>query len=192
MKQVYIIPSRRAGPRDHWYPYVKRTLETTEFTIHIPLLPNPEVPQQSAWLAALSEQIQTVNKDTILVGHSVGCQAVLRFLTGLPPGQKVGGVVLVAGWISVPNLEGRTAAQKAILDDWLNPPLDFAKLAERSNHFTAIFSDNDPFVPKENWEVCEKELHAKVIVKHLAGHFEGEDATELPEVVEEIRALAQK
>jgi uncharacterized protein len=191
MKHVYIIPSRGAGPRNHWYPYVERTLEAGGFTVHIPRMPNPEVPQQSAWLAAMSEQIHAVSEDTTLVGHSVGCQAVLRFLDSLPTGQKVGGVILVAGWVSVPNWKGRTAAQKAILNDWLNPPLNFANLAERSNHFTAIFSDNDPFVPKENWEVCEKELHADIIVKHRAGHFEGEDATELPEVAEAIRMMAK-
>jgi serine hydrolase len=191
MKQVYIIHSRGAGPHSHWYPYVKQMLEAAGFTVHTPPMPKPEAPHQSAWLTAMSEQIQTVNEDTFLIGHSVGCQAVLRFLDRLPIGQKAGGVVLVAGWVSVPNWAGRTAAQKAILNDWLNPPLDFTKIAERSSHFTAIFSDNDPFVPKENWEVCENELRAKIIVKHQAGHFEGEDTTELPEVVEAISAAAK-
>jgi serine hydrolase len=189
MKQVYIIHSRGAGPRDHWYPYVASALEEAGFAVHVPQMPDPEAPKQSAWMEALASHISIINENTYLIGHSVGCQAALRLLGSLEPGQRAGGVVLVAGWVSVPNWEGRTEEQKAILNDWLNPPLDLKSLAGRSNHFTAIFSDNDPFVPKENWAACEKELHAKVIVKHSAGHFEGEHATDLPEAVAAVESM---
>ncbi len=133
---------------------------------------------------------QDIDENTFLIGHSVGCQAVLRIIDSLPEGAKAGGVVLVAGWVSVPAWEGRTDEQKAILNDWMNPPLDLQEVARHAKHFAAIFSDDDEFVPKENWRACEEQLHAKVIVKHNAGHFEAKDDSQLPEVIDAVMEMA--
>ncbi len=171
MKKVYLVHSRGAHPNDFWYPWVKSTLEQAGDVVNVPQMPNPDSPQKAAWLSALEARISEVDENTYLIGHSVGCQAILRFLDRLPPGNRCGGVVLVAGWVRFPNWEGRSQEQKAILEDWLNPTLDLSKVADRSKHFIAIFSDNDEFVPKGNWAVCENELHAKILIKHAAGHF---------------------
>lgn len=131
-----------------------------------------------------------MDEDTFLIGHSVGCQAALRLLDALPPGRAIGGVVLVAGWVSVPNWNGRSEGEKAVLNDWMNPPLVLSKVAGKSKRITAIFSDNDQFVPKENWTACEKELKARVIVKHQFGHFEEKDLRRLPEVTNSILTMS--
>jgi len=192
MKKVYLVPARGTHPNDLWYPWVKSTLEQAGYVMNVPHMPNPDSPQKAAWLSALEAGLPEVDEDTYFIGHSVGCQAILRFLDGLPPGNRCGGVVLVAGWVRFPNWEGRSQEQKAILEDWLNPPLDLRKVADRSRRFIAIFSDNDEFVPQENWAVCEQELHAKVIVKHGAGHFERRDVLELPDVVAAIAEISEQ
>jgi predicted alpha/beta hydrolase family esterase len=191
MKKVHIVHSRGAHPNDFWYPAAAHALEGANFTVKIPQMPNPESPKKTEWLAALEPLQQEIDENTYLLGHSVGCQAVLRTLDSLPEGVKCGGVVLVAGWVSVPAWEGRTDEEKAVLNDWMNPPLDLRRLAETSKRFTAIFSDNDEFVPPENWKACEEQLHAKVIVKHAAGHFEGKNDLQLPEVVDAILEMSQ-
>lgn len=190
MKKVYTIPSRGARPHAFWYPWVKSTLEKAGFTVTILQLPDPDKPKKSAWMNALMPLISGMDEATYVIGHSVGCQATLRLLDALPAGRMIGGTVLVAGWVSVPNWNGRSEAEKAVLNDWMNPPLDLGKVAGKSKKFTAIFSDNDEYVPEENWAVCEKELKAKVIVKHQFGHFEGKDLCELPEVVSSILAMS--
>jgi uncharacterized protein len=192
MKKVYLVPSRGAHPNDLWYPWVKSTLEQAGYVMNIPQMPNPDRPQKAAWLSALESRISEVDENTYFIGHSVGCQAILRFLDRLPLDHQSGGVVLVAGWVRFPNWEGRSKEQKAILEDWLNPTLDLSKVADRSKCFTAIFSDNDEFVPKENWAVCENELHAKVMIKHAAGHFEKRDLLEFPEVIDAIREMSEQ
>lgn len=192
MKKVYLIPSRGAHPNDLWYPWVKSTLVQAGYVVNIPHMPNPDSPQKADWLSALESRISEVDEDTSFIGHSVGCQAILRFLDRLPPGNRCGGVVLVAGWVRFPNWEGRSKEQKAILEDWLHPTLDLSKVADRSKRFIALFSDNDEFVPQENWAVCEKELHAKVMIKHGAGHFEKRNMLELPEVVDAIAEMSEQ
>ena len=64
-------------------------------------------------------------------------------------------------------------------------------LADRSKRFAAIFSDNDEFVPEANWQACEEQLRANVVVKHEAGHFEGKNDLLLPEVVDAILEMSQ-
>jgi uncharacterized protein len=191
VKIIYIIPSRGAHPHDYWYPWVKSTLEQAGFVVTILQLPDPDKPKKDVWMKALMPLMDEIDPDTYLIGHSVGCQATLRLLDALPPGKMIGGAVLVAGWVSVPNWNGRSEAEKAVLNDWMNPPLVLSKVAGKSKNITAIFSDNDEFVPKENWAACEKELNAKVIVKHHFGHFEARDLRRLPEVSDSILAMSK-
>ena len=190
VRKVYLIPSRGAHPNEYWYPWVKSTLEQAGFGVTILQLPDPDRPKKSAWMAALTPLVSEMDADTYLVGHSVGCQATLRLLDALPAGRMIGGTVLVGGWVSVPNWNGRTEAEKAVLNDWMNPPLVLREVAGKSKKFTAIFSDNDEFVPRENWAACEKELGAEVIVKHNFGHFEAKDLCELPEVTDSILVMS--
>jgi len=152
-------------------------------------MPDPGKPKKSAWLNALMSLNDKIDEDAYLIGHSVGCQAILRMLDALPSGRKIGGAVLVAGWVSVPNWNGRSEAEKAVLNDWMNPPLVLSNVVNKSKYISAIFSDNDEFVPRENWAACEKELKAQVIVKHRFGHFEANDLYELPEVTHAILAM---
>ncbi len=58
-------------------------------------------------------------------------------------------------------------------------------MKQKANSFTAIFSDNDDWVPqKENKEMFEQRLNPKVIVLHNRGHFsEEEGVSEIPEIL---------
>src|SRR5262249_53518077 len=125
-KRAYIIPGRGAHPDDYWYPWVRSTLEQSGFAVTILQLPDPDKPKKSIWMNALIPVVGELDQATYLIGHSVGCQAILRLLDGLPPGRMIGATVLVAGWVSVPNWEGRSETEKAVLNDWLNPPLSLA------------------------------------------------------------------
>src|SRR6185437_2672397 len=190
MKKVYLIPSRGARPKNYWYPWVKSTMEQSGFAMTILELPDPDKPKKSAWMKALMPLKDEMDEDTYLVGHSVGCQATLRLLDALPSGRMIGGAVLAGGWVSVPNWNGRSEAEKAVLNDWMTPPLVLSNVVGKSKNITAIFSDDDEFVPRENWAACEKELKAQVIVKHRFGHFEANDLCELPEVTNAILGMS--
>lgn len=147
-------------------------------------MPNPDEPVIEDWVDHLSKVVGVLDGETFFVGHSVGCQTILRYLA--TQAQQVGGVVCVGGWFQV---RVETEEEKRIARPWEEIPIDVASIRAHIKHCTAIFSDNDPFVPLEyHKQLFEKQLGAEIVVESGLGHLggEGKDLRELPSV---LRAL---
>ena len=122
-----------------------------------------------------------------MVGHSIGCQTILRYIEKVK--KPVGGVVCVAGWFRLPHLT--TSEEKEIAQPWLETPIDFTIIKNQTDNIVAIFSDNDPDVDLGDKELFAKNLNAKTIVEHNKGHF-SDDAgiKELPSALEAVLKMA--
>ena len=177
-KTVYIIHGWGGSPSEPLHLWLKKELEGNGYNVIAPEMPNTEEPHIKEWVNKTKEIAKT-NAESIFVGHSIGCQAIFRFLSDVPEGQKIAGAVLMAPWIDI-NMkaieeEGQEAV--AIASEWTSSKVNLAKVKEHINgSITAIFSSNDPFVlPKEREEIFTKELGAKIIVENNKGHFREED-----------------
>jgi len=175
-KRVFIIHSWGGSPNDPLLRWLKLELEKNGFEVTVPKMPNSEKPKIETWLLKLNEIIKEPDKDTILVGHSIGCQTILRYLEKLHPTLRVGGVVFIAPWLTLSSLESDEEWQ--IADPWLNTPIRETDVIKHIPKITAIFSDNDPYVPIENIEMFKKKFGAEVIVEHEKGHFTVDDGVE--------------
>lgn len=184
MNRVIIVHCWEGYPEYCWYPSVKRELEEKRFQVMVPAFPETKVPKLKAWLPKLREVVGEPNEKTFLVGHSVGCITILRYLESLSQGRKVDGVVLVAGFTDDLGFKE--------LKNFFTTPVDFDEIKKHCPKFIAIQSDNDPFVPLKHGDVFKNKLGAKVITKHNAGHFSGKEdnCSELPDVVAGIEELA--
>lgn len=183
MKRVVIVHCWDGYPNYCWYPQTKKELEAKGFEVAVPVMPETDLPRLSLWLPKLKEVIGDPNEDLYLVGHSAGVITILRFLEQLKDDQKVGGVVMVAGFTDNLGYEE--------LKNFFESPIDFEKIKSKSKHFVAIHSDNDPYVPLKHGDMFKERLRAKLIVKHNMGHFSGpvddtKSVTSLPEVSETI------
>jgi len=98
-KRVIIVHQWTSSPSGDWYPWLKLELVKRGVAVDVLPMPNPDAPRMEEWVPFLAEKAGEVNQDTFLVGHSVGCQTILRFLQTLPQGTRVGGIFFVAGWI---------------------------------------------------------------------------------------------
>jgi predicted alpha/beta hydrolase family esterase len=122
----------------------------------------------------------------------MGCQAIQRYLENLEGGHVVGGAILVAGWIDDPKWEGRTPEEIKVVEDWFDDPKDYHKIKKHCKKFISIFSTNDPFIPKSNWDESEKILGAKVVMVSNKQHFDDEAGIkELPEVLEALLEISK-
>jgi uncharacterized protein len=189
-KRVYIIHGWEGYPEEGWFPWLKKELESRGFEVHVPVMPNSSEPKIETWVPFLSKLIGLADLNTFFVGHSIGCQAIIRYLETFPEGVKIGGAVFVAGWYNLRNLE--TEEEKRIAGPWVNNPRDDEKIRKAVNKAVAIFSDNDPFVMAENQESWRKKVGAMIIVEHNKGHFSGSDGiTELPIALDSLLEISR-
>lgn len=54
-------------------------------------MPDTENPKMSEWLPALKEVIGESNEDLYLIGHSLGCAIIMRYMESMPDNVKIGG-----------------------------------------------------------------------------------------------------
>jgi uncharacterized protein len=183
--RVFIIHGWEGFPEEGWFPWLKNELQKKGIEVQVPHMPDADVPTIEKWVAHLSSIVGTPDEQTYFVGHSIGCQTILRYVETIPSQVKIGGVVLVAGFFTLTNLEDEKAQE--IARPWLTRPIDCKKVLSHTERITAIFSDNDLYVPLENVKLFEERLHPKIIIQKQQGHFSGSNGiTELPAVLQEL------
>lgn len=191
MKRVFIIHGWDYNPKINWYPWLKRQLEQKGFEVIVPEMPNTSEPEIESWINHLSKVVGKINENTYFIGHSIGCQTIMRYLESIDKKNKVGGLVFVAGWIKLANLENEEVED--IAKPWLNTPIDFSKVKEKTNKIVVILSENDPFnFLKENENTFKEKLNAKVIIEKNKGHFAQDDGiNELPSALNALLEMAK-
>src|SRR3989338_4635783 len=122
-KRIFIIHRWDGSPTSDWNPWLKEKLEAEGFEIHVPAMPETANPRIETWVPALAKAVEEADTQTYFIGHSIACQAILRYLEQLPLEKKIGGVVFVAPWLVLKGLEGEE--EKAIVKPWLETPIDF-------------------------------------------------------------------
>lgn len=188
MARIYIVHRWDGDPEGDWYQWLRRELRDLGHEVHIPLMPNPAEPKIETWVNCLNTVIVQPDAQTFFVGHSIGCQTILRYLEQLSADTRVGGAVLVAPWLTLTNLESPEVHD--IAAPWLETPIDFKKVKKHTERFAVLFSDDDYFVPKDNQKVIAKKLAIEPVVEHAKGHFTSDDdVTELPSVLEQVKRL---
>ena len=191
-KRVFIIHGWEGYPEENWFPWLKKELETMGFNVFVPQMPDSDNPRIKKWIPKIAEIVGSAEKDSYFVGHSMGCQAIARYLETLSEDVKVGGVVFVAGFFKRLTGLGEEPNFEEVEKEWLGTPLDLEKAKSHLNESVAIFSDDDPYVPLDNQNDFRDKLGSKIIVQHKMNHFSGNwNITELPVVLEELLKMAK-
>lgn len=191
MKKVYIIHGWRGYPKEGWFPWLKKELEKRGFNVHIPKMPDADTPNIKNWINFINKNVKDLDKETIFIGHSIGCQAILRFLELKK--EKIGGAVFLAGWFNLTEEATPTQEEMLIAQPWIEEPINFKKIRKNLKKVIAIFSDNDPYVKLDNKGIFEKELNAKIIIEHNKHHLGGEaNIKRLSSVLKAILEIANE
>ena len=189
-KRVIIVHGWDGYPEEGWFPWLKKELEAKGFEVIVPQLPDPETPRIQKWVPALAKVVGTPDARTYFVGHSMGCQAIARYLEKLPTGVAVGGIVSVAGFFKRITAEDDPDVQETDRL-WLGAPIDLMKVKSHFKKGIAIFSDNDPYVPLDNHDDFKTKLGCDIVIEHGKGHFSGSTGTiELPAALAAVIAIS--
>ena len=189
-KRAYLIHGWGDSPLGSWFPWLKLELEEKGYQVSVPAMPHPERPTIEDWVAALSTAVDPMpDEETVLVGHSVGCQTILRYIQKLPEEVEIGQVALVAPWLVLSGIE---KDEEGIAKPWLETPIDFGAIRKRVDRFGLLFSEDDPYVPiRENVDLFhEALLDAFGMILPNKGHISGFDnppVRELPEIFQVLQ-----
>jgi uncharacterized protein len=191
MKRIYIIHGWGGNPYEPLLQWLADELREAGHEVVAPEMPDTDHPQIETWVPFLQKIVGSADENTFFIGHSIGCQTILRYLETLPEGVKIGGAVFIAGWYNVRNLD--TEEEKEIVGPWVNTPHDDAKIRAAINKGVVILSDNDPYVSLDNQVPWKEKAGVRVIIESGKGHYNNEEAgvtqsqTVLEEVVELLR-----
>jgi predicted alpha/beta hydrolase family esterase len=190
MKKVFIIHGWDGRPDEGCFPWLKKQLEDNGFAVVAPAMPDPLRPEINTWVSFLAKQIGVPDANTILVGHSIGSQTILRYLESLPEGATIGGIVFLAPWVHLTDASYETEEDREIAKPWLETPIVWESVKAHCPKCIAIFSDDDPLVPLSDVEIFKNELGATIVIEHGREHFSGSTGIkELPSLLASVLEL---
>lgn len=167
------------SPSKAWFPWVHKQAERLGWRVYAPGLPSPLRPTLPKWLKTVMPATRLWDRQTIVVGHSLGGVLALRALA--KSGHKVKGVVLVASPYA------STVPVKELIDAF-HRPIDWAALKKQARTYVTIHAKNDPLVPYDHSLRYQESLGAKLVLTKTQHHFTGRQAKP---VWEEIQRLAR-
>lgn len=191
IERIVIVPRWAGGPDDDWYPWVQAELGRSHPQLRVDALelPNRDAPVIEQCSAALEAALGTdlaALRSTLLVGHSVGCHAAMRYLANQAGPNHRGAatgperLVCIAGWWTVDQ-------PWPAIRPWIDTPIDLPRLRANTAGVTVLLSDDDPFTRdwRANKATWEQRLDADVRVRSGGRHFNGEQE---PVVLELLRS----
>lgn len=172
MKKIIIVHGWDGASDRDWMPWATAEFQKLGYEVICPDLPHAENPTIEDWVPFLSEAVGTPDENTYFIGHSIGCQTIMRYLETV--NTSVGGAIFVAGWFDLENLEGPDA--EAIAKPWITTPIDTDKVRKNLGFSIAILGDNDQWVPYEKTKgKFRKLLGSEVLTIPNCGHITSDD-----------------
>lgn len=173
---VVFVHGKDRSPSDIWYPWFGDQVRAAGMTFKAPSLTTGSTPVLAEWLAGIDAT--EPDEHTVLVGHSRGGMAVLRWLEQAPKGVKVAKVILLA-------TNRGDDPDKAGGDFFYAGDYNFKKIKQHCDDFVVFHSRDDEWVPFEAGEHNAEGLGAKFVVFDRKGHL-GSTLATFPELVQEI------
>lgn len=181
IKAIIIPGNGDDNPEDKWFPYVKNELEKIGIAVENNKYPDPMLARQEYWLPFIKEQ--GADENTILIGHSSGAIAAMRFAEE----NKILGSVLVGVYVS--DLGNEDEKKSGYFDK----PWNWKAIKENQKWIIQFSSTNDPFIPISEAREVNKQLNTQYHEYTDQGHFGGrENKIEFPEMINAIKENLNK
>ncbi len=173
IKAIFIPGNGGGKTTENWFPYVQHGLEQLGIEVVAAEFPDPDIARASYWLPFLEEL--GADENTILIGHSSGALAAMRYAQT----HKILGSVLVG----VAHEHG--GEQKEIASGYYDTPWSWDAIKKNERWIIAFHSVDDPYIPIEQARFVHEKLQCEYHEFKDRGHFF--PAEEFPELVEAIQ-----
>ena len=174
-KIIIIRGNGNTTPQENWFPYVEKELGGQVEVINKEF-PDPDLARASYWLPF----IKTLGADeqTILVGHSSGAVAAMRFAEK----HKILGSVLVAAcYTDLGNEQEKVSG-------YFDTAWDWPAIRNNQRWLIQFASTNDPYIPIAEARYINQQLKTEYHEYADRGHFGADTgATTFPQLVESLK-----
>ena len=175
LPRVIIIPGNHETPIEvNWYLSVKRELEAKGFHVIANTMPDGYVASKEVWLPYIEEQLQN-NPNSILIGHSSGAVAALRYAET----HQVEGIIMVGACYT--DLDDELERKSG----YYSTPWQWDKIKKNAKWIVQFASIDDPFIPIAEPRHIQQQLAAEYHEYEDEGHFgtSFKAKNEFPEIV---------
>lgn len=165
MKNAILIHGTYGNPEENWFPWLTKELEGEGYEVTVPAFPTPAGQDIDAWQGVFASYGDSLDPETILIGHSLGAAFVLDILERSP--RPIRTAYLVAGFL------GPLGNQKfdTLNRTFVERSFDWETIKQNAEQIFVIASDNDPYVPEsEGYDIASR-LETEPIIVEGAGHF---------------------
>ena len=135
--KIILIHGNGGGTKDdHWFPYAKKEFEALGLTVILETFPDNVEAKASVWLPYLENKLKA-DKNTILIGHSSGAVAAMRYAEK----HELYGSVLVG--VSYTDLGWESEK----ISGYYDKPWQWDKIKQNQNWIILFASQDDPYIP---------------------------------------------
>ncbi|XP_073529471.1 serine hydrolase RBBP9 [Phyllobates terribilis] len=176
--KAVIVPGNGGGNVESciWYSWTKKRLDKIpNFKCVLRNMPDPFTARESVWLPFMESELQCDNK-TILIGHSSGAAAAMRFAET----HQVFAIILVAAYTSDLGDENERES------GYFSRPWQWEKIKSNCHHIIQFGSTDDPFLPWHEQQTVADNLGAELHKYTDRGHFQN---TEFNDLLDTARKL---
>lgn len=178
IKAILIHGNSGSTPDDNWFPYVKAGLEKLGIETRAPQFPDADLARASYWLPFLKNDLKA-DKNTIIIGHSSGAIAAMRFAEN----HKLFGSVIVGAYHT------DLGYDKEKLSGYFDASWNWPKIRSNQNWIIQFASLDDPWIPIAEPRFVRDQLLSEYYEYHDQGHFGGDyNKTTFPEILTVIEA----
>jgi predicted alpha/beta hydrolase family esterase len=171
-KVIFLPGNGGGGPHDNWFPYLQVELGSLGLQVIAEEFPDNVLARQSYWLPFLQEL--GADENTILIGHSSGAIAAMRYAEQT----RILGSVLVGAYHTDLGLDSEKQS------GYFDKPWDFSSIKNNQQWIGIFAGKDDPWIPVHEARHLNDRLDAYYFEFPKAGHFGGDYLKlRFPEVV---------
>ncbi|MFA5796584.1 MAG: alpha/beta fold hydrolase [Candidatus Woesearchaeota archaeon] len=175
-KTVLLLHGAQGHNQKYWYPWMKKELEHSGYHVIAPDMPNSNGPELHQWLKELEKYKDDIDENSILIGHSLGCIALLHFIEKYD--KKIEKLILVAPThsdIDWDEYYKKNPEEPRSIKSFTQEKINYRKIKASVKNITYLFSEDDPIIPLSTKKYYEESLNGKFIIFKNKGHFRARD-----------------
>ena len=177
VKIIFLHGNGNSTPNDNWIPYAKEALEKLGFTVIARQMPDTPLARAKYWLPFLKNDLRA-DENSILVGHSSGALAAMRFAQQ----NKIVGSVLIGAMYTDLGIESEKQS------GYFDTPWNWEFIKNNQQWIVQFASTDDPWIPIEEPRFIHQQLDSEYYEFTNQGHFGGDyDKKEFPELIKVIK-----